>query len=186
MNKAQRQRLRRWGDAGLWVVCIYSTLYIVRPVCEFLKGNTPFNVIVNLGMSGLFAGLVILFFKKVPVRRKSTYLLLFLTAVMYGAFFLWLEIPEERVHLVEYGFLAFLIFRAVVPDGGNARAYTIAFVLTALFGWGDEGIQYLLPNRYYQFKDVLLNALSGGMGLWMTFVMRREQPNISCACSSAG
>ena len=35
---------------GLWVGCIYSTLYVVRPICEFLKKNTPFNAIVHFGM----------------------------------------------------------------------------------------------------------------------------------------
>lgn len=174
MIKMSSQRSKRWGMVGLWVGCIYSTLYVVRPICEFLKKNTPFNAIVNFGMVILFAALIFIFLKRVHIQRKSTYLLLSVSLVMYVAALRWLQIPEERIHLLEYGFLAFLIYRAVILDWRSPQAYIAAFILTALLGWGDEGIQHLLPNRYYQVKDVLLNALSGGMGLFLTFVMRRE------------
>ena len=37
----------------------------------------------------------------------------------------------------------------------------LSVALTALAGWGDEGIQAVLPNRYYELRDVGLNVAAG-------------------------
>ena len=83
--------------------------------------------------------------------------------------------PEEKIHFVEYGFLAYLVHKAIHIDVQRLPAYGYAFLLTSAFGWIDEGIQFLLPNRYYQIEDVILNALSGALGLVLVFVYQREQ-----------
>ena len=45
------------------------------------------------------------------------------------------------------------------------RAYVTSFALTVLVGFGDESIQWILPGRFFEVKDVWLNAISGGLGL---------------------
>ena len=174
-NKARDQRLKAWLFVVLWVFCIYSTLYIVRPICEFLKTNMSFPLVINIGLFILLFGSIFLFIKNTVIQKKSTYALIFLLVLIYLAGFMILEIPEEKIHFIEYGVLAFLVFRAVSIDYKGFKAYGLAFVITSLLGWGDEGIQYLLPNRYYQLKDVLLNSMSGAMGLFFTFVIHRER-----------
>ena len=49
--------------------------------------------------------------------------------------------------------------------GGAWRAAAGAWLLTALAGWLDEGIQGLLPNRVYDLRDVGFNALAGALAL---------------------
>lgn len=169
------QRTKRWGCVIGWVILIYSTLYIVRPVCEFLKAQTPFDIVVNVFNFALLAVILNLFVTRVGIRKKSTYLSLFCIIGVYTFASLQMRLPEERIHFVEYGILSFLILRALILDYEEIPAYLIAFLLTSLFGLGDEGIQHILPNRYYQHKDVLLNAASGGLGLFMTYTMRRER-----------
>ena len=39
----------------------------------------------------------------------------------------------------------------------------VAVLLTAAFGWIDEGIQALLPSRVYDLRDVAFNAIAGLM-----------------------
>ena len=41
----------------------------------------------------------------------------------------------------------------------------VALVLTVLVGVGDESIQWILPQRFFEVKDVVLNAVSGVLGL---------------------
>lgn len=171
----QIRRFKRWSHVGLCVGFIYSTLYIARPICEFLKQKTPFNIAINLSMLLLLVSIVVIFFKRVNIRRKSTCFLFLFGIGMYLIGLIWLQIPEEKVHFVEYGFLAFLVYKAVISDWKNPQSYLIACIITSLFGWGDEGIQYLLPNRYYQWQDVVLNAVSGGLGLYLTYVMGRDK-----------
>lgn len=175
MNKNQAQRLKLWSFVGTWVFIIYSTLYIVRPICNFLKSHIAFNLFANIIMFCLLWSIIIFFLVEFEIRKKSTYALLAFIALiyMYGFIFL-VEFPEEKIHLVEYGFLAVLVYRALVVDFNDLFSYFMAFVITALLGWGDEGIQYILPNRYYQTQDVILNLISGGLGLFFMFAIQRE------------
>jgi VanZ family protein len=41
----------------------------------------------------------------------------------------------------------------------------LAIGVTALIGWLDEGIQALLPNRFYDIQDVGFNALAALMAI---------------------
>lgn len=209
----QQLRLRYWAQAIGWVVLIYSTLYSVRPLCEFLKKTTPFVQVVNVGLIILLAGiLTVLWRRRQRIFQIHHYVLLILVVSCYGYGLGSLTAPEEKIHFVEYGFLAYLIFRALRVDFPDARtphlpnngspsqdeglrsglrpadlrswtfqrapqAYVGAFLLTTLFGWIDECIQAILPNRYYQTSDILLNAVSGLLGLVLVYIFELTQIN---------
>ena len=42
----------------------------------------------------------------------------------------------------------------------SASRAALAVAITAAAGWLDEGIQYLLPNRHFDWLDVALNLLA--------------------------
>ena len=174
MSDIRRARLRCWSDVVAWTLIIYSTLYIVRPICEFLKANTPFELIVNVVMYSILFSVAVFSFQK-KIFKSSSWILIAFVFLAYVVVFIWLKIPEEKIHLIEYGILAFLIFRAAVLDFGETRSYAISFVLASLIGWGDEGIQYLLPNRYYEWHDVFINCISVMLGLFLLFSFRRRK-----------
>ena len=167
-------RKKYWTHVLLWVGFIYSTLYIVRPICEFLKQVTPFFFLTNLLMIGLLAYAVIVLWFQIGIRSVSSFVLLalVLSAYLYGL--IVISYPEEKIHFVEYGILAYLIYRALSLDTSKVLTYTGAFLLTSAFGWIDEGIQHILPNRYYQNADVLLNSVSGLLGLILVYIFQRE------------
>ena len=77
--------------------------------------------------------------------------------VAYFVLTINIKYPEEKLHFIEYGCLAFLVFQAISVDVKNQWAYVYAFLFCGIIGWGDEGIQGLLPNRYYELKDIFLN-----------------------------
>lgn len=174
MELAEKVRCRRkyWAGVIAWLTLIYSTLYVMRPVCTFLKATTPFGVLVNTLLTALL-GLVALnfFIRSIPYRPLSVFIFIAVTAA-YAAGLLMIRNPEEKIHFIEYGILAFLVFRALETDVCPAAAYGLSFLLTAVFGWVDEGIQHLLPNRFYQLEDVLLNAVSGLLALLLIFIRR--------------
>ena len=170
MNTDKSLRRRYWQYVLIWVGCIYSTLYIVRPICEWLKKAVPFsfltNLILGLILFIVIGGLLI----KISIKRPFTYFLLLTAVVFYIYSFSQIQYPEEKIHFAEYGLLAYLIYIALRIDFKMGQAFMGAFLLTSVLGWGDEGIQYLLPNRYYQFSDVLLNSWSGALGLFLTYI----------------
>ena len=109
------------------------------------------------------------------LRRNLTYLFLGLVTIIYLAGFILIEIPEEKIHFIEYGVLLVLVYWALSYNSKNWYRFLTAFIITSLIGFGDEVIQYFLPNRYYQTSDVILNAISGGLGLVLVFIVNYEK-----------
>lgn len=175
MNNIGAAKIKAWVCVGGWVFCIYSTLYIVRPICEYLKKICPLGIITDLVMIGILAGFSLYLLCRVRIKNPWTYAGLSCVLLCYGYGLITISFPEEKIHFVEYGFLAYLIYRALRLNLSRPTGYVGAFFLTALLGWIDEGIQHLLPNRYYQLDDVLLNAASGALGLALLFLFEREK-----------
>ncbi|MCA9405321.1 MAG: VanZ family protein [Candidatus Omnitrophica bacterium] len=171
MKTVNTLRLKYWTYVFGWIGLIYSTLCIVRPVCQFLKAHTPFALIMEAVSIGILLYLLIQF-----LRERRTFLIygLFIIAmVLYTYNLKLLEYPEEKIHYLEYGILGYLFLNALRLHCRPPAAYFWAFILTVLVGWGDEMIQYILPNRYFQWNDVLLNLQAGAMGLILTFLFQR-------------
>ncbi len=179
MNASRHLRRKYWSYAAGWVICIYSTLYIVRPVCEFLKNNTPFALLTNASLIGLLVSLSIVLYRKARHQNALAHVLFVLVILAYVDGLGKILNPEEKIHFLEYGFLAYLVYRAVSIDVRGGHAYLCAFLLTAVFGWIDEGIQHLLPGRYYQIQDVLLNGFSAGLGLSWTFLFQQRNKHVA-------
>mgnify|MGYP001616580241 FL=1 len=175
MDPKRPLRRKYWVWALGWTLAIYITLYPVRPVCEFLKRTIPFELWINIFLAACLSGIAILFFRKYKVTDFRGYVLLLITVSGYLYGLATIPHPEEKIHFIEYGILAYLVFRALRLDHGAGAAYAGAFALTAALGWADEGIQHLLPNRYYQTFDVVLNAVSGLLGLLLAYVFQRTR-----------
>ncbi len=168
-----RRKYRAWALG--WTLAIYITLYPVRPVCEFFKRTIPFEFWVNIFLAACLSEIVILFFRKYKMTDGFGYVLLLLILSGYAYGLATIPHPEEKIHFIEYGILAYLVFRALRLDYGAWAAYAGALALTTALGWVDEGIQHLLPNRYYQTSDVVLNAVSGLLGLLLVYVFQRTR-----------
>jgi VanZ family protein len=81
--------------------------------------------------------------------------------------------PLERVHLPEYGIAACLAWFAVRSHRVSAlAAFAATFLLTAVIGWGEEVVQYFVPGRFYDWRDVALNALSAWLALLVLVALR--------------
>ena len=76
------------------------------------------------------------------------------------------ESALERMHLVLYGLVALLLYRAFLQGGRTAIAAAFsAAALTSLLGLADEFIQWLVWVRAGDFYDCLLNASAAGCGV---------------------
>jgi hypothetical protein len=112
-------------------------------------------------------------------RRRQRYGCLAL-AVGSGALYAWVTATGnanvdvvERFHLVEYGALTWLYYRAWQWRGDLT---SLAFPALATFAVGifDETLQWLVPARVGELRDVLLNAVSIACGL--VFSLGLEPP----------
>lgn len=168
-------RTRYWLYVFGFLGIIYSTLYIVRPICTFLKATTPFPLLINTLCIVLLILIAMGIRMTLSIRHRSSYILLSIVLFVYFFGIVTFQYPEEKIHFIEYGFMAYLAFKAIRVDIQKPIVYGYAFLLTSIFGWIDEGIQYCLPNRYYQLDDVVLNSISAALGLIIVFVFEQER-----------
>ena len=168
-------REKYWGTALLWTALIYATLPVMWPVSQFLKTHTPFPLLVNSILLSTLLSLLTVLYKKGKINNLLSLSLLFLSCGGYVSGLFILRYPAERMHFLEYGFLAFLVFRALRIDLTERKSYVAAALLTFFLGWIDERIQFFIPNRYCQFQDVILNGISGILALILVFLFRRAK-----------
>ena len=168
--RSKRER-RLWFAAGLCTLLIYSTLYVARPATEFLRQQNLLRLLVLLAFLTVAALVVWRLWAEGAGRRVM------MTAAAVGLFYVGLltlvpMMPEERLHFLEYGVVAALIYLALCERRARAAEAdptsrdplvrlppaVVAVILTAILGWIDEAIQAVLPNRYYDLRDVAFNS----------------------------
>ncbi len=169
MGVVSQREHRLWWIAAAWVVTIDSTLYVARPIAEFLRERdllrlTVWAVITLLGVAVLAW----------TVRRRLGRLSLAVLAAGGAAFFYAVRSvspPEVQLHFVEYGVLGGLFWGAWTERGARFAPLWATAATTAC-GWLDEAIQYLLPNRFYDLADVAINAVAGALAATVLSVLR--------------
>jgi hypothetical protein len=69
----------------------------------------------------------------------------------------------EKVHMAQYGLLAFLLYKALRIDipRRDPRLYLYGCTGCVTIGTVDELIQLFLPHRFFTAHDIFVNALSG-------------------------
>jgi hypothetical protein len=155
--------------AATWVALIYSTIPVVRVFQEWFvarwdKSVIGYAVVVVLLVAAGFA----LHHIRRGTRRPSVAAVTCLLAVAAGYLWwtsrLW-QRPEEAVHLLEYGVLGILLHRALRVRVTDATVFVSAAILGALVGTVDEIIQWITPDRYWDFRDILINGGSCALSL---------------------
>jgi hypothetical protein len=167
---------RRWAALAVYVAGVYATIPFTAKLGNAFVATTfgrwvfgpGLLLVVLLGAAGMLAWL----------RRRAAplwaYVLIGLVGAAYFEVLGSLAVrPLERVHLPEYGVAAGLAWFAVRSHRVSAGvAFAATFALTALIGWGEEVIQYFVPGRFYDWRDVTLNALSAWLALLVLVALR--------------
>jgi len=209
MSADARVRWTRWSIAVGYTLVLYATLPLGRPVItSFREQLSPAQqqqcIDVAFAIVGVTAAGLLLVYHAVLTPRA--YVCAAVLARLYYCELTRLrQYPEEQLHFIEYGVLAFLLFRAWTVDLRPAWSYVCAAVLGALIGLGDEGVQNLtkyIPDiarwlghplrnpdtfrRYFGWRDVWINVLGvlyglAGVGLvWRS--RRANRLERSCRC----
>lgn len=175
--------MRAGSGAYWWLVGGYvGVLFAVQPFLGF--GVDAFKerwgddgLRLTVGAVGIVAGLALL----VLVMRLASALtprdaiVLLLGGAAYGLGVLRLEIAQERLHYVEYGLLAALIFVGLRGRrSGELSAMAAAVVAGASLGLLDETLQgWLWPRRYFDWLDVGLNFKAALVGVVLAVPLHR-------------
>ncbi len=174
MRFHSRRETQLWTAAAAYTLLIYSTLGWVRTVTTFLRERNLLRLAIGLVFALAAIGGV-----GWMLRRRSRWqewAALGGIGVAYAAIFPFAVAPEERIHLLEYGALAALIFLALAerPIPLPRRA-ALAGLFTAAAGLVDELLQGLHPARFWDLRDVAFNALAGAIAVAALVVMERAR-----------
>jgi len=161
----QRQKGMYWGLVLGYVAIIYLTLPIMRGILSFIYKTIGRDMLIKIVFIVIIISVVMILFWFLKSKKFEVWRLIVVggIVVLYLVGVFWLDIPEERVHFLEYGILGLLVY-----NGFEKRGIKIIFLsifLVALFGAIDELIQWYLPNRVGDIRDIVMNAVSGAMGV---------------------
>lgn len=155
------------------LLTIYSTLAVIRRVTNALRDAGLLKLTVGVIFALTALAVVALFLKQPALRRPRTFALLGGAAALYAAVIWPMESPEEKLHFIEYGLVAVLWFLSLPLTWSTRRRFLTAALATLASGWLDEGIQALIPSRYYDLRDVAFNFTAGLMALTVFTLARR-------------
>ncbi|MGN7610871.1 VanZ family protein [Magnetococcales bacterium HHB-1] len=82
---------------------------------------------------------------------------------------LLLDNPVERFHFLEYALLGYWLYLVRIPT--NKWPLLISLLAVLIIGTLDEAIQWYLPNRYWDLRDIGMNGVGGGLGVWLAYLM---------------
>lgn len=173
---ARRRRERRlWIAVGLAIGAILVSLYPLQFVLDFLRARNLLRLsIAAIFLLALAAAVWWLARRRAPLAAWG---ILAAAGAVYVGAAAWLDVPQERLHLVQYGALALLLeaaFAARRAPAGRLGVAWRALAAAAAIGLLDEIVQGILPNRQYDPRDVLFNLLSAGLALASAAALRRS------------
>ena len=169
---------RLWLAVGIAVSLLLAALYPLQFVLDALRARS----LLRLTIAALFLACAAAVVGALARNRAPllAWLVVALAGTVYAALALAMEVPQERLHLVEYGALALLLRAAIAesvlrrPAGRRVSNVDVwALGAATAIGWIDEGVQGILPNRIYDLRDVAFNALAAALALVAGAAVRR-------------
>lgn len=176
------RRWVRWIVVFAYVALIYTTIPYTSRLWSAAREHldVPYSTLAFylLVPAGLIVALIAVVATRLQLWRVAG------LAVCGGAYYALygniFQTPGEKIHLLEYGLLSFIVLWAIddrlVPPGrlDLARRVGLALLLAFLFGIWDETIQNYIPARHYDLRDIWINWLSSILGMIVCLLMSRN------------
>ena len=174
-NYIRKEHTETWSrKSWLWVLLcalgIYSTIPLARAFQKLVYnsvGKEFFTYLAFFLIAITLITLLYFFIVKLRIKRISQYVWLFSCTGLYIYFINQLSNhPEEAIHIIEYGLLSFFVFKALSHRIKDWTVYISAAFIVMFLGTIDEFLQWIMPARYWDYRDVGINFLAGSIFLF--------------------
>lgn len=155
-----------------WSLFVITSAFYMRQVLNFLFNNIG-KVGVGIILLILFISVGIYMITTVFKRKLPAYkdLLIILSLICGYLYAYKMRILEEKVHLIKYGILGWLVIGDFLKNKyGMYQAIIMSLVFCLLVVSIDEGIQWFLPWRVGDMRDVGFAVIGGAWGIFL-FIM---------------
>lgn len=166
LDEAPRESEKQsWIYVAVGVVVIYATIPVARSLREAIDARVGRELFLYLA-AALVLLAAALAVRNLRRRRLPPGAYLWLLGILgIAAFFLFRlrEIPEEAIHVAEYGILSLLVYRALAHRMRDYSIYAVAFLIVGIVGIVDEYLQWAIPARHFDLRDIATNFAAGGL-----------------------
>nr|MBP8037171.1 VanZ family protein [Desulfobulbus sp.] len=155
---------RSWVAVAGWLLCIYGAIPLARDIQEFVAvrgGQQLFlwPALLGLGAATAWLGRAVAR-GTVSLSPVRALVLLVVAGLFAGLVWSLRDNPEESLHCLQYAVLGALLFRALRRHPGGQALYWAAALAGIGLGMVDELIQWLVPDRTFDYRDIGINGLS--------------------------
>lgn len=154
-----------WIYVVTGALVIYCTIPVARTLREVVRENFGLKyflyVTVVLVILAGFVAFRNLHKRGLPLSAKLSLITIFAAFLIY--IYELRDIPEEAIHVAEYGILGLLVYRALTHRIRDFSIYIVATLLVGMIGIADEYIQWLIPSRYFDLRDIRTNFIAGAL-----------------------
>ena len=163
-QKPREPEILSWSWVALWVLFIFGSIPLARSVQVAIHGLGA--ELLFLWTTFLVLLLVVVGLVRASLRGElafspiQTAILALILGVFASLTWALRAHPEEAFHFVQYGVLSVLLFRALSQRISDPSIYLAAVTIGFVFGILDELIQWVVPRRYFDLRDIGINLLS--------------------------
>ena len=172
LNQISKKRL--WVLISIYIFFIFVSLpflpALINVLSSFISKEILNLLSLVLSVSFFLMLSIWIYNKKYKVNQ---FLLIISPLLLLTYLSLSLDVWVERIHFIEYAVLGLLISRAV--NVRTLQEIIATCCLITLIGVADEIIQWFLPNRVGDMRDVTMNSFGGLSGLWLGQFLYWEQ-----------
>ena len=155
---------RAWVAVAGWLLLVYGAIPLARNVQEFVAvrdGQHFFLWATLLGLAAASVWLARAGARHSPELGRLRVLVLAAVAGLFaGLIWSLRNNPEESLHCLQYAVLGGLLFRALRRHMGGCAVFAAAAMAGVGLGIIDELIQWLVPARTFDYRDLGINGLS--------------------------
>ena len=168
--------LLRLGVALAVSAAVILSSPFIRDIRDWIRATFPgqYATIVGAAVAAGIAMALLAAGTRIRDRRLLRYALIAAALALGTAYAIWNAqgIPEvdavERVHFVEYGLVTLLFYRVWRPRG-DAAMLVLPLIAGLAVGTLEEWLQWFIPGRIGDMRDVFLNVVAIVCGLLFSY-----------------
>ncbi len=178
-----------WATVCFWSLLIFLTIPLARNISELVSAQWGRSLFTYLVLFAIAASVVALIGQAIRQRLHLSAQGLIWLALIAGIFLgytllLGSKSPEESVHFIQYGILSVFVYRALTIRHRDVSIYFSAAVICGIIGTVDEFIQWLVPGRHWDIRDIWINLFAAAMvqiaiakGVQPPYIVRHPNPD---------
>jgi hypothetical protein len=149
-----------------YFIVIYNA--ILKHFSAAIAGKVPITIIIVMG--------VVFFIAVLALKKDIKTLTLLIPCTIIVWIFISLEHnPNKYIHIPEYVIMSWILFEALSLDYKGKGIFCLVFICAASLGIVDEVMQGILPERFYGWRDMIMNSAATVIGVF-TLVGLRTTP----------